>query len=285
MTGPSRIAGGGEPLHFTFAGKRMEGRAGDSIASALLANGIVSVGRSFKYRRPRGIMAAGEDEPNAIVDVVLNGVRVPNVRATTQALEPGMQIAPVLGRGAALLTGLLSPFIASGFYYKTFLWPKWGLFEPMIRRMAGLGRVDPDSRMAAGPGGNLAVDLCVVGGGWSGLLAATQAAESGQRVLLVERREALGGSSLWRDGGDFGAASVDPSDRKAGGGTGAVLWRGLSGRSGLAGKLAGSADHPGNVGDAGGLGSCRGGADGADPCGAIAGAGGVRGEPALRGRL
>lgn len=246
MTGPSRIAGGGEPLHFTFAGKRMEGRAGDSIASALLANGIVSVGRSFKYRRPRGIMAAGEDEPNAIVDVVLNGVRVPNVRATTQALEPGMQIAPVLGRGAALLTGLLSPFIASGFYYKTFLWPKWGLFEPMIRRMAGLGRVDPDSRMAAGPGGNLAVDLCVVGGGWSGLLAATQAAESGQRVLLVERREALGGSSLWRDGGD--AAGLVAAAQAAG----VTLWTGAiafgayeNGRLGVHRQGAGLADGGG----------------------------------------
>ena len=150
MTGPSRIQDGGASVPFTFAGKRLNGRAGDSIASALLANGVTTIGRSFKYRRPRGILAAGEDEPNAIVDVTLNGIRVPNVRATTQALEAGMEIAPVLGRGAAMMTGLLSPFIASGFYYKTFLWPRWGLFEPAIRRMAGLGRVDPASHRRKG---------------------------------------------------------------------------------------------------------------------------------------
>jgi sarcosine oxidase subunit alpha len=220
MTGPSRIAGGGEPLPFTFAGKRMEGRAGDSIASALLANGVTTVGRSFKYRRPRGILSAGEDEPNAIVDVVLNGVRVPNVRATTQALEPGMQISPVLGRGAALLTGLLSPFIASGFYYKTFLWPRWGLFEPIIRRMAGLGRVDPDSRMVGEHGGNVAVDLCVVGAGRSGLRAAIRAARAGQSVLLVERQDTVGGSSGWR--GDEGVDALLSEALTAG----VTLWTG-----------------------------------------------------------
>lgn len=243
MTGPSRIVGDGAEVPFTFAGRRLIGRKGDSIASALLANGITTIGRSFKYRRPRGILSAGEDEPNAIVDVTLNGVRVPNVRATTQALEPGMQISPVLGRGAALLTQALSPFIASGFYYKTFLWPRWGLFEPAIRRMAGLGRVDPDSRMAAGPGGNLAVDLCVVGGGRSGLLAATRAAKAGQRVLLVERQRALGGSSLWRDGGDV------PGLVAAAQAAGVTLWAGATafgayenGRLGVHKQGAGLAD-------------------------------------------
>ncbi len=92
MTGPSRIAGGGGPLPFTFAGKRLEGQTGDSIASALLANGIVTVGRSFKYRRPRGILSAGEDKPNAIVDVTLNGIRVPTASPNS---------AIVLGKAAA----------------------------------------------------------------------------------------------------------------------------------------------------------------------------------------
>ena len=222
MTGPSRIAGGGGPLPFTFAGKRLEGQTGDSIASALLANGIVTVGRSFKYRRPRGILSAGEDEPNAIVDVTLNGIRVPNVRATTQALQAGMAISPALGRGAALLTGLLSPFIASGFYYKTFLWPRWGLFEPAIRRMAGLGQVDPDSRMAAEPGGNLSVDLCDVGAGRSGLRAALQQARAGRSVLVVERQDVAGGSSRWR--GDEGVDALLSETLAAG----VTLWTGAT---------------------------------------------------------
>ncbi len=221
MTGPVRIAkAGGCALPFTFAGRSMQGRAGDTIASALLANGISTVGRSFKYRRPRGILSAGEDEPNAIVDVTLNGVRVPNVRATTQALEAGMQVSPVLGRGAALLTKLLSPFLASGFYYKTFLWPNWHMFEPAIRRMAGLGRIDPASRMSAGPGGNLSVDLCVVGAGRSGLRAAIRGAQAGQSVLLVERQDVPGGSSLWR-GGDGVAGLL--SEARA---VGVTVWTG-----------------------------------------------------------
>ncbi|MBL9046638.1 MAG: (2Fe-2S)-binding protein [Tabrizicola sp.] len=223
MTGPVRVAKtGGDVLPFTFAGKRLEGKAGDTIASALLANGITTVGRSFKYRRPRGIMAAGEDEPNAIVDVTLNGVRVPNVRATMQALEAGMQVSPVLGRGAAWLTKVLSPFIASGFYYKTFLWPHWHLFEPAIRRMAGLGRIDPDSRMSAEPGGNLSVDLCVVGAGRSGLRAAIRGTQAGRSVLLVERQDVLGGSSLWR--GDEGIAGLVGEAKAAG----VVIWTGAT---------------------------------------------------------
>lgn len=201
MTGPYRVSACcGESRAFTFAGKRYQGQQGDTIASALLANGIVTVGRSFKYRRPRGVLSAGEEEPNAIVDVVLNGTRVPNVRATTQALEPGMEVSPVLGRGAALLTRALTPFIPSGFYYKTFIWPHWHLFESAIRRMAGLGRVDPSSRMAGGPGGHLAVDLCVVGAGRSGLRAAITAARAGRRVLVIDRQAQPGGSTLWRDG-------------------------------------------------------------------------------------
>ena len=202
MTGPSRVSPQitAERLAFTWDGKPCEGRVGDTIAAALLANGITTVGRSFKYRRPRGILAAGEEEPSAIVDVVLGGVRVPNVRATMQRLEAGMAVTPVLGGGAALLTGLLSPFIGAGFYYKTFLWPHWHLFEPAIRRLAGLGRIDPASRLLAGTCGNLSVDLCVVGAGRSGLRAAIAGARVGRSVLLVDRHEVPGGSTLWRQG-------------------------------------------------------------------------------------
>ena len=210
MTGPVRILpqAGAEKLAFTFDGKPCAGRVGDTIAAALLANGITTVGRSFKYRRPRGILAAGEDEPSAIVDVRLGGVLVPNVRATMQGLEAGMQVTPVLGRGAAVLTGLLSPFIAAGFYYKTFLWPHWHLFEPAIRRLAGLGRVDPASRMPAGECGNLAVDLCVVGAGRSGLRAAIAGARAEQSVLVIDQQAGPGGSTLWRGGAEEAGALV-----------------------------------------------------------------------------
>lgn len=207
MTGPRRITeASGEALPFTFAGRSLQGRTGDTIASALLANGIQTVGSSFKYRRRRGILAAGEDEPNAILNVTLNGNTLPNIRATTQRLEAGMQISPVLGRGAALLTGMLAPFIPSGFYYKTFIWPHWHLFEPAIRHMAGLGRIDPDSRAKARPGGYLSVDLCVVGAGQSGLRAAIRGAQAGKSVLVVDRQEAVGGASRWR--GDAGIAGL-----------------------------------------------------------------------------
>ncbi len=220
--GPRRISGQGATVPFTFAGRRLEGRAGDTIASALLANGILTVGRSFKYRRPRGILAAGEDEPNAILDVVLNGTRVPNVRATLQPLEAGMEATPVLGHGAELLTRLLAPFIPSGFYYKTFIWPDWRFFEPAIRRMAGLGRLDPASRATAGPGGHLAVDLCVVGAGRSGLGAATRAARAGRRVLLVDRQDAPGGASRWRGGADIAALVARAED------AGVTIWTGAT---------------------------------------------------------
>lgn len=212
MTGPRRIGNAsGRGLPFTFAGRALAGREGDTIASALLANGITTVGHSFKYRRPRGIFAAGEDEPNAIVDVILHGTRLPNVRATMLPLEAGMQVTPVLRRRAALLTRMLAPFIPSGFYYKTFLWPDWHLFEPAIRQMAGLGRLDPSSRMAGGPGGHLAVDLCVVGAGRAGLEAAIAAARAGQRVLVVERQAEPGGSALWQ-----GGTAVQPLIAEAG---------------------------------------------------------------------
>ena len=210
MTGSFRVPARTEPgaaLDFTWNGTRYLGQAGDTIAAALLANGITTVGHSFKYRRPRGILTAGEDEPNAIVDVRQGGIRVPNVRATMHLLEAGTQISPVLGRRAAVLTGMLAPFIPSGFYYKTFLWPHWHMFEPAIRRLAGLGRIDPDSRLPAGACGNLSVDLCVVGAGRSGLRAAIAGARAGQSVLLVDRHHVPGGSAQWR-GGDGTEALV-----------------------------------------------------------------------------
>ncbi|KAB2856862.1 MAG: sarcosine oxidase subunit alpha family protein, partial [Bauldia sp.] len=150
-----RIRETGGRLGFTFDGRRYEGREGDTIASALLANGVRIVGRSFKYHRPRGIWGAGTEEPNAIVDVTLAGRTTPNLRATTEPLADGMTIRSVNARPTAEADrlGLLdraARFLPAGFYYKTFLWPDWHLFEPRIRAMAGLGRLDPANRPPAG---------------------------------------------------------------------------------------------------------------------------------------
>ena len=133
----------GQPLAFTFDGKPFLGLKGDTIASALLANGVRIVGRSFKYHRPRGIWGAWTEEPNAIVDVTLSGRTTPNLRATTEALENDLAVRsvnalPTAAYDRAALIDKLSAFMPSGFYYKTFIWPRWETFEPAVRAMAGL---------------------------------------------------------------------------------------------------------------------------------------------------
>ncbi|KAB2950721.1 MAG: sarcosine oxidase subunit alpha family protein, partial [Rhizobiaceae bacterium] len=182
-------AAAGAAIPFTFDGRRLEGRAGDTIASALLANGVRIVGRSFKYHRPRGIWGAWTEEPNALVDVSLDGRTTPNLRATTEPLVAGMAVRSVNAyptaegdRGAFL--DRFSAFIPAGFYYKTFLWPDWHLFEPRIRAMAGLGRLDPDNSPAADwPQINATCDVLVVGAGPAGLAAAMAAAGAGRSVI------------------------------------------------------------------------------------------------------
>jgi sarcosine oxidase subunit alpha len=178
----------GRRYAFTFDGKPYTGFAGDSIASALLANGVSIVGRSFKYHRPRGIWGAWTEEPNAIVDVTRNGATTPNLRATTEALENDLAVrsvnaAPTAAADRAALTDRLAPVLPAGFYYKTFLWPQWETFEGPIRAMAGLGRVDPNNRPPAdNPQLNARCDLLVVGAGPAGLAAAAAAAQAGRRV-------------------------------------------------------------------------------------------------------
>jgi sarcosine oxidase subunit alpha len=141
-------------LRFHFDGRAYLGRDGDSIAAALIANNVKIVGRSFKYRRPRGIWGAGVEEPNAVFDVRLNGRSTPDVLATTTLLVDGMDIragaaSPSAARDPRAALDWLAPFLPSGFYYKTFIWPSWRLFEPPIREMAGLGRIDPNHAPAA----------------------------------------------------------------------------------------------------------------------------------------
>jgi sarcosine oxidase, subunit alpha len=192
-------------LRFSFDGRDYQGFAGDTLASALLANGVHLMGRSFKYHRPRGILAAGSEEPNALVTVVRDAARnTPNLRATQVELYDGL-IAhsqnrwPSLAIDVGRVNDWLSRFFPAGFYYKTFMWPRkaWkSLYEPFIRRAAGLGvaptRPDPDryaQRYAH-------CDVLVVGSGPAGLAAALAAARAGVRVMLCDESPEFGGSLL-----------------------------------------------------------------------------------------
>ncbi len=203
----------GRTLAFTFDGKPYLGLAGDSIASALLANGVSIVGRSFKYHRPRGVWGAWTEEPNAIVDVTRDGKTTPNLRATTEPLENDIAVrsvnaAPTAAADRAALIDRLAPVLPAGFYYKTFLWPRWETFEGSIRAMAGLGRVDPDNRPPAdNPQFNARCDLLVVGAGPAGLAAAAAAARAGRTVFLLDDHAEIGGQLVHRggaiEGGDW----------------------------------------------------------------------------------
>lgn len=208
MTSHRLISGGlidrSRPLPFTFDGKTMQGFEGDSLASALLANGRQLVGRSFKYHRPRGILTAGSAEPNALMAIGKGGRTEPNTRATMQELYAGLDARsqnrwPSLDFDIGALTGLISPFLGAGFYYKTFMWPAafWEkLYEPFIRRAAGLGKAtyeaDPDAYDKCWAH----CDLLVIGAGPAGLAAALAAGRSGARVILVDEHCVAGGGLL-----------------------------------------------------------------------------------------
>ena len=204
MTGAFRI-GQGERIRFTFDGKPLEGIPGDTLASALLANGIHLTGRSFKYHRPRGILTAGAEEPNALVTIDRGHGRVtPNLRATTIELHEGLiartqNAWPSIRFDLGAIAGLASPLLSAGFYYKTFMWPAtfWKrLYEPAIRAAAGLGRApsDPDPDRYSHRYAHC--DLLVIGAGPTGLAAAKAASTNGQRVILCDEQNAPGGSLL-----------------------------------------------------------------------------------------
>lgn len=190
-----------KPLSFTFDGTRYTGFEGDTLASALIANGVKLVGRSFKYHRPRGILSAGAEEPNALVELRSGNRREPNLRATQVELYDGLEAKsqnnwPSLKYDLLSLNQLAGPLFSAGFYYKTFMWPAkfWEkVYEPLIRRAAGLGRAsgepDPDIYDKA----TLHCDVLVVGAGVAGLTAALTAGRAGARVILVEQDHTLGG--------------------------------------------------------------------------------------------
>jgi sarcosine oxidase subunit alpha len=199
-----RLAEGGaidrsQRVRFRFDGRAYEGHPGDTLASALLANGVRLVGRSFKYHRPRGIVAAGADEPNALVELREGARLEPNLPATQVELYDGLIARsqnrwPSLGLDLMAVNGFLSPFLPAGFYYKTFMWPAsfWEpVYERLIRRSAGLGRAaatpDPDRYESCHVHG----DVLVVGAGPAGLAAALAAGRSGARVILADERDGL----------------------------------------------------------------------------------------------
>ena len=204
VSGPSRIAGGAAPtLRFTFDGKAYRARIGDTLAAALLANGVNLVARSFKYHRPRGIMTAGVEEPNALVNVGEGARRTPNTRATDVFVYDGLVARsqnrwPGLKFDLGTILGLGAPIFASGFYYKTFFGPPklWMFYEKFIRRAAGLGKPPVEADVDRYEHRAAFCDVLVVGSGHAGLAAALSAAQAGERVMLVEQDGALGGGLL-----------------------------------------------------------------------------------------
>ncbi|WP_285960214.1 sarcosine oxidase subunit alpha [Pseudomonas tohonis] len=210
MSQPNRLSKGGridrsQPLTFTFNGQSYQGYAGDSLAAALLANGVDIVGRSFKYSRPRGIVAAGAEEPNAILQIGSTpATQVPNVRATQQALYAGLVAGSTNGWPSVNtdLMGILGKvggqMMPPGFYYKTFMYPQnlWLTYEKYIRKAAGLGRAPTENDPDIYDHMNRHCDVLVVGAGPAGLAAALAAGRSGARVILADEQEEFGGSLL-----------------------------------------------------------------------------------------
>ncbi|MGB0958564.1 MAG: 2Fe-2S iron-sulfur cluster-binding protein, partial [Litorivicinus sp.] len=201
----NRISGGqidrNQPLTFTFDGRRYTGFQGDTLASALLANGVRLMGRSFKYHRPRGPLTAGSEEPNAVVELREGAFKEPNTRATTVELFDGLVANsqnrwPSLAFDALGINDRFHSFLSAGFYYKTFMWPKkfWEkLYEPAIRRAAGLGRLSMDPDPDQYDKGFLYADTLIIGAGPAGLAAALVAGEAGQQVILLDEDSRFGG--------------------------------------------------------------------------------------------
>ncbi|KHQ51434.1 sarcosine oxidase subunit alpha family protein [Mameliella alba] len=189
------------PVDFTFDGKAFGGFAGDTLASALMGADVRMVGRSFKYHRPRGVLTAGSEEPNALVTVRSGAAADPNTRATVQELYEGLEAVsqnrwPSLDFDVLGVNDLAAPFFGAGFYYKTFMWPKsfWEkLYEPMIRRAAGLGALSGEANADRYEKAYAFCDVLVIGGGPAGLMAALTAARAGAEVILASEDCCFGG--------------------------------------------------------------------------------------------
>ena len=208
MTQPDRLPEGGRidrtpPLTFRFNGRILQGYAGDTLASALLANGIRIVGRSFKHHRPRGIMGIGAEEPNAIVQVGTGAATIPGLRATEVELYDGLVATttrgwPGLNFDLLAVNEFFSPLLGAGFYYKTFMAPRflWRWYEHGLRHASGLGVSPPSADPDCYEHCNAHCDVLVAGGGPAGLMAALAAARSGARVIIADEQSEPGGSLL-----------------------------------------------------------------------------------------
>jgi len=201
-------------VDFQFNGRGFQGFQGDSLASALLANDVRLVGRSFKLHRPRGIFSCGVEEPSGLVDVGEDARRTPNLRATLVEIHDGLVARsvncwPSVDFDLGAVNDWFRALLPAGFYYKTFMWPDWHLFEPWIRRAAGLGRAsglpDPDRYEEI----SAAADLVVVGAGIAGLSCAVAAAEAGASTLLLASSAAPGGALGWRNDPEIAALAAD----------------------------------------------------------------------------
>lgn len=221
MSGARRVSRGGlidrsRSIKFRFNGKTYTGHPGDTLASALLAQGVRLFGRSFKYHRPRGVVGAGAEEPNALVQVGEAGYSTPNLRATQVELYEGLSAQtvngwPSLKHDVGAINSMFSRILPAGFYYKTFMWPRsaWMRYEHFIRKAAGLGRTpelpDPDIYDKR----HIHCDVLIVGAGPSGLIAALTAARSGARVILADEQAQFGGSLLSASCTIGGTTAVD----------------------------------------------------------------------------
>ncbi|NOX74228.1 MAG: FAD-dependent oxidoreductase, partial [Alphaproteobacteria bacterium] len=224
----SRLSTGGQldrsqQIPFSFDGQTYLGFKGDTLASALVANDVRLVARSFKYHRPRGILTAGSEEPSALMQIGTGADSNPNVRATTQELYRGLNAAsqnrfPSLNFDLMAVNDLMSPFFSAGFYYKTFMWPKafWEkVYEPIIRHAAGLGALSGEPDPASYDKAFAHCDLLVIGAGPSGLMAALTAARGGLDVILADEDFTFGGrlncetiALSGQSGADWAAATV-----------------------------------------------------------------------------
>ena len=198
-------------VSFKFNGKTYYGFKGDTLASALLANDIHLVGRSFKYHRPRGIMSAGSEEPNAIVQLHNNSSRTePNVRATEIEIYEGLEATsqncwPSVNFDIGGINNFLSPILPAGFYYKTFMWPAsfWEKYEYFIRKSAGLGKSPTEADPDVYEHKYIHCDVLIIGAGISGIMAAKTSAKNGFKTLLVDEKHYLGGSTIYQNSEHF----------------------------------------------------------------------------------
>ena len=198
-------------ISFKFNGKKLFGFKGDTLASALLANDIHLVARSFKYHRPRGIMTSGSEEPNAIVQLHDNSSRTePNVRATEIELYEGLEASsqncwPSVNFDIGGINNFLSPLLPAGFYYKTFMWPAsfWEKYEYFIRKSAGLGKSPTEADPDIYDHKYVHCDVLVIGGGISGIIAAKSAAKNGLKTLIVDEKPNLGGTTIYQNNDHF----------------------------------------------------------------------------------